>query len=141
MLRKVVTVAITIVAVGMIAYAFSTSESEEVPANTGARAGQVFANEAVERFIPQAGDQIPGQDEIGVDLKPGYEAELIIDEINIPKDQMLSNDALYQYTFRAGDGKVIERLSPGSVCAVAVITKQTDPGAGPQQVEWCFEVN
>ena len=127
---------------GIIGYLFVISEGDNdpTPASGGAIEGQVFANEAVERFVPPAGDLAVRQDQVGVDLKPGYEAELIINDKAVPKDELTINEPLYEFFYRPAEGKAIERFAPGSTCVTAVIRDRTQPDRGPQRVSWCFQV-
>lgn len=97
-------------------------------------------NGRIERLIPSPGAKILQQDIIGIDLAPGYEGSLALNGQALPLDQVLWVPELNQITFRAGPGKVYEKLPAGENCLIATYW----PTAfGPTQSllkSWCFTV-
>lgn len=95
---------------------------------------------AVLRVIPQEGQLVVRQARIGIVLEQGFEAELVVDETPIPKDQLIVNDALGEYLFQPGEGLEIEAFQEGQRCVTAVITNRVNPEEDPPDPTWCFNV-
>jgi len=131
---KIVSAALLLVAVGLIAWAGQLRGEPQEPA---------LRDAAVEAFEPPDGS--PGairQSRIGVDLAPGWTGVLQINGIEIPEDQLQRNDPLNQVYFTPGEGREIERLAPGPVVVVALIWRagfgETRDDA--RTVTWRFRV-
>jgi hypothetical protein len=94
------------------------------------------------------------QVEVGIDLVSGYEAELTINGIAIPQDQLnilrdIDNPresaasqgtfgtTLNRFTYQPLEGRVIPELLGDRHCVVAVYWPLAEPG-DRQSVEWCF---
>src|SRR5205085_7475205 len=101
----------------------------------------VFTNEAVEGTYPKAGDLVLRQERIGIDLKPGYTAELFVDGEEIPKDEVEFVVGLDQYFYQPGPGTATGALAPGQHLAKAIITKITDPAHPESNYSWRFQVH
>jgi hypothetical protein len=84
---------------------------------------------------------VPGQSTISVDLKFGYDADLIIDGVEIPRDQTVYDKATAVVRFTPGPGKDL-KLLPGGIRRVMVIywplTGTRD--ANGQSYQWTFTV-
>jgi hypothetical protein len=81
------------------------------------------------------------QSEIGIDLAAGYDADLTIDGIAIPRSQLRLVPQQNQVFFTPGEGKAIEELEAGDTCVTATIWKSSEgPGKDSQPVQWCFTV-
>jgi hypothetical protein len=97
--------------------------------------------DVVEHLIPFNGASIQRQQEIGVDLAPGYEGTLVVDGQEIPADEQRIVPEQNQVFFTAGEGKTVEELPAGTNCVVAIAWKsQNGRGPADEQFRWCFEV-
>ena len=96
----------------------------------------------VEHVIPVNGSSELRQSEFGVDLAPGYDGTLVVNGIEIPRDQLRLVPAQNQIFFTPGPGKVITDLPAGKTCVVAVVWKSAvGRGASQDQTfRWCFGV-
>jgi hypothetical protein len=133
---KVAVAAAVAVAAGALYLAVSrTSTDPDEPVNVSARP------DVVERLIPFNGAEILRQQELGIDLAPGYEGTLVINGTEIPAEEQRLVPEQNQVYFTPGDGKVIEELPGGTTCVVAIAWKSSN-GRGPadEQFRWCFEV-
>jgi hypothetical protein len=83
--RRILIVLLLAVGIGAMVWAFGNEGRQDDPAATGTGAqsdsGGDVAQEAVERFVPREGDLIVRQDRVGVDLKPGFDADLVVEGI------------------------------------------------------------
>jgi hypothetical protein len=98
-------------------------------------------SEAVEQFIPMAGDEVLRQAELGIDLAPGYDGTLILNGVEIPADDQRRVPEQNQVFFTPGEGKAVERLNAGPNCLSALVWKAAD-GRGTSRDKsftWCFE--
>jgi hypothetical protein len=142
--RRILIVLLLAVGVGLMVWAFGNEGRQEDPAATGTGAqsdsGGDVAQEAVERFVPREGDLILRQDQVGVDLKPGYDADLVIEGIEIPLDQLTKIEAQNEVYYRPGPDKEVRALDAGDMCATARVRDLTRPDQPPRDVRWCFRV-
>jgi hypothetical protein len=96
----------------------------------------------VQLLIPSDGSNILQQDEVGIDLTPGYSARLAVNGTSIPANQVrtVNYSNQVQYTFEPGTGKVFTRWPAGQSCVVATywLTKQGSSHSSEQH--WCFSV-
>ena len=123
-----------VVAVGLFWLAGQNGNADPVP---------TVSETAVEHLIP--GDGSPSvlrQAEIGIDLRDGWTADLSVNGVLIPDDQVRRNDPLNQVFFTPGPGKEIERFDAGTVVVVANIWRPVDGETrdDARQVVWRFNV-
>lgn len=98
------------------------------------------AGGAIERFIPTAEAKILQQDQVGIDLATGHEAELSVNDVPLPMDEVLAIRELSQYFYQPGAGRTFEQWPAGRNCVVARIWRTE---TGPTQSfnrTWCFTV-
>ena len=129
-------VVVALAAVGVLAYLAATL------ADVGIDDDVTVTEGVVEALVPAPRSIALAQTRVGVDLAPGWDAELSIDGIPIPRDQLVqrdNDDALFEVFFDPGPGKVIDELGPGQVCAAADAFDILDPGT-TRRIEWCFTV-
>ena len=100
-----------------------------------------YTNSAVEATYPKEGDLDLRQSRIGIDLVSGYTAELSLDNVPIPKDEVDFVVGLDQYFYQPGPGTATGALSPGRHCAKATITKVIDPNTPESTFAWCFQAH
>ena len=97
-------------------------------------------NGNIERLIPTPDSKILQQDQIGIDLGPGYTGTLALNGTQIPEDQLLLVPELNQVIFAPGPGKDYEQLPAGQNCVTATYWLSS---TGPSQSTiktWCFTV-
>ena len=137
-LRRVVITLLVAIAGFTFVFAFTLGEDPKDP-----------ATEAIELLIPSANDVVLQQNDVGVDLKPGWLATLAINGVRIPEDQVncrdncpaeVGVDPQNRFVFTPGEGKELEELPSGRVCVVALIWKVGQTELDGQSVPWCFRV-
>lgn len=93
---------------------------------------------AIQSVSPSAGDNVLSQSDIVVDLAIGYTAELEVNGVPIPEEELFRVPGLNQLTYRPDAGHVVERLLPDQNC-VRVRYWLISAGAGdPNFHTWCF---
>jgi hypothetical protein len=146
---KVIIAAVLAVAIAAIVLAYlSTAQgTDDGVAVTGADGLQDQgpaggAPNGVERTFPRDGDEILGQERIGIDLAPSWTGELVLvaeggEALTLPEDELERNE-LNQILYQPGPGRAVERLS-GDYCLSATIWDQVRGRDASQRVEtWCF---
>ena len=94
----------------------------------------------IQRLIPTPGAKILQQDEVGIDMAPGYEASLALDGVVLPLDQTNVIGPINQVTFKPGPDKVFEKLPAGQNCVTATYWQtQFGPSVSSTRT-WCFTV-
>jgi hypothetical protein len=135
LVRRVVIAALLVLAAGMIWYSGTVKGEPSAPSLT---------DTAVEQLIPARDTPTAiRQAEIGIDLAPGWDADLRINGVDIPEDEERNNGPLNQVFFRPGKGQVIEALEPGPVQVTALIWRPTEGQTrerGSRAVSWTFRV-
>ena len=108
-----------------------------------------LTDSAVEALIPENDTpNVLRQSTIGIDLKPGWDADLVVttrgQSVDIPQDEERDVDAQNQVFFTPGNGKAIEELGPGLVQVTAIIWRPIDGQTreqGSRSVRWTFHVS
>ena len=97
---------------------------------------------AIERVIPLPGTLIAAQEEIGADLDDTYTGVLLVDDVELPLDQLRVVDALGQVFYRPREGYDIERLTEGNHSATVVYWPQDKTREeAAKSYTWQFKVN
>jgi hypothetical protein len=134
-LRRVVIAALLLLAGGLVVLSARYKGEPPDPALT---------DSAVERLIPARDTPTAiRQAEIGIDLAFGYDADLVINGIDIPQDEERNDEPQAQVYFQPGPGKTIEALPPGPVEVTAIIWRPGDGQTrelGSRAVRWTFRV-
>jgi hypothetical protein len=94
---------------------------------------------ALERVEPIDGSLMFGQPRVVVDLEGGYRAQLTIDDVVVPEDQVSWTEATGLHVFEPGPGKVVEVWPPG----FHVVSARWDRVRGlpdPGMFTWSFRV-
>jgi hypothetical protein len=95
----------------------------------------------VENLIPRRNAQVPQQSSIGIDLVTGWDGALIVDGVEIPREQLVLTPEIGLIEFTPGDGQAVEELATGENCVTAVIWRLSDGrGVDDRTIPWCFEV-
>ncbi len=106
---------------------------------TGSTGTPQASDAIVEEVLPARNSKVPQQSEVAIDLVPNWRAELTVNGVPIPVDQMAVIEAQSRFGFQPGAGKEIEALQPGRNCVVATYW----PISNPEQRfsrSWCFSV-
>lgn len=94
----------------------------------------------IQQLIPPRNAQIVQQQEVGLRLAPGYDAELTVNGTPIPTTQLDKTTGLNLITFQPGPNKVIEQLDAGENCVLATFWRvETGPDES-STFSWCFSV-
>lgn len=93
---------------------------------------------AIEALIPSEGADVLRQATVGIDLADGYQARLIVNNQNIPDDQIGGDNALSIFTFTPGEGQALESLAGGQNCVIATYWRVVDGPDRSQSIRWCF---
>ena len=133
-LRRVVVVALLVAAAAMVWISASFK---------GEPGEATLTDSAVEQFVPGQDTTALRQSEIGIDLAPGWTADLRINGVDIPEDEERRVDGLNQVFFTPGEGRIIETLAPGDVEVTAIIWRPAEGEtreSGSRRVRWSFRV-
>ena len=105
------------------------------------------ASPAVDRVIPNPGDEVLQQQQVGVVLDARYRLSSLV---VFPSGQSSNGvdvtaevnhvEGLNRFEFDPGEGRLIEALSPDTNCAVATFVLIARPEEA-DTVRWCFEVS
>lgn len=134
MVRRVVVVGLLVLAASLVWLSARYKGEPEAPSLTDA---------AVEQLVPGRDTTALRQSEIGVDLTPGWDADLRINGVDIPEDEERIVPGLNQVFFTPGKGKIIETLEPGVVDVTAIIWRPAQGESrehGSRTVSWSFHV-
>lgn len=135
LVRRIVIASLLIVAGSLVWYSATIKGEPAAPDLT---------DSAVEQLVPARDTPTAiRQAEIGIDLLPGWDADLVINGIDIPEDEERDNAPLNQVFFTPGQGKTIEALAPGPVEVTAIIWRPVNGESresGSRSVTWSFRV-
>ncbi len=129
----------------VFALVLSTQGSEDI---------RVEGNPAIEALIPEENSEVLRQSAVGIDLAPGYNAELTINDVPIPPDQInvlrseenprqsagtggSFGSTLNRFVFQPLEGRAVQELLGGRNCVVAEYWPLSDPSAR-NRIKWCF---
>jgi hypothetical protein len=95
--------------------------------------------DVIERVIPEDGSTEPRQAEFGVDLAPGYDGTLVVNGVEIPRDELRLVAAQNEVFFTPGKDKIVDELN-GPVTVRAIVWKSAvGRGHGQDQTfQWSF---
>jgi len=96
---------------------------------------------AIEALVPQPGELVLRQSQVGADLAPGYEGTLDIDSTPIPDDQLTINAPLSQVFYQPGPGKEFTQFAPGRHCVTVHFFKTIEGPDTTRAYSWCFNVS
>jgi hypothetical protein len=134
-LRRVVIAGLLLIAGGLVWYSGTVKGEPPPPSLTDTAVQQLIPARDTPSALRQA--------DIGIDLAPGWDADLRINGIDIPEDEERRNGSQDQVLFAPGPGKVIEQLAPGLVQVTAILWQpalgQTHE-RGSHTVTWSFRV-
>ena len=131
MKRRIVMTLIAAVAVAGFVFAFSAPKQEA----TGP------LPPAVEGVFPPGGDLDLRQTTISADLAPGYTGFLLLDGVEVPRDDLQIVPALNSVTLVPLPDSDFEALQPGSHCATVVYYRIGLPETTSDRFRWCFKLH
>ncbi len=132
MRRRIVMSLIAAVAVAGFVFAFSAPKQEAV--------GPLPP--AVEAVAPAGGELDLRQITIAADLAPGYTGYLLIDGVEVPRDDLQIVPALNSVTLMPLPGSDYEALQPGRHCATVVYRLIGQPETSTSgSYRWCFALH
>ena len=105
----------------------------------------VSGNPAIDALIPPRETEVLRRTEVGIDLAEGYAAALTIETsdgrtIQVPANQLDDNlSGIGRFTFRPGEGQVLDVFPPQSNCVTATYWPIIDRNDSAT-IRWCFEV-
>ncbi len=102
--------------------------------------GVNVAGGSIERVIPAPGSKILSQDEIGIDLAPGYEAELTLNGTPIPLDELTVVPQLNQVTFKQTATSETQLIPAQQNCVIATYWPSASGKSQSSNYSWCFSV-
>jgi hypothetical protein len=119
------------VALVLFYVAFGRDSGREGTANSG--------GEAVENLIPAEGSEVLAQQQIGIDLAPGYTGTLSINGEAVPDDELVDDRQTYRLIWTPSEESELQ-LPAGESCATASVYKIEDGPDEARLVRWCFNV-
>ncbi len=131
MARRIVMTLILAVAVGGFVFVFSEPKQQLTPDRPP----------EVEAVYPDGGNLDLRQATIVADLAPGYTGYLLLDGVEVPRDDVQFVDALNTLTLRPQPGSDYEVLRPGPHCVTAVYRRIGEPESESSNYRWCFRLH
>ncbi len=96
---------------------------------------------AVEAVSPEPGAQNLRQTTIVADLAAGYTGYLLMDGVEVPRDDLQIVDALGQVILRPTEDSDYRVLAPGPHCATVVYRRIGEDVNQSNTYRWCFSVH
>lgn len=96
---------------------------------------------AIQSVLPVPGSNVLSQTDVTVDLAVGYTADLEINGVPIPEEQLFRVEALNQLSYEPREGKIVPRLLPDQNCVRVfywLIAQGPDDRA---TYTWCFDAS
>ena len=121
---------IAAVAVGGFVFVFTAPKQEEGDKPV-----------AIESVFPEAGSRNLRQVAVVADLAPGYTGFLLLDGVEVPRDDLQIVDALNTVTLTPLPGSDYEQLAAGRHCATIVYRRIGTPESDSSSYRWCFSLN
>lgn len=93
----------------------------------------------LEAVRPIPGDAVLPQTAIEIDLPVGYEIDLVIDGVPVPRSEITSISAVGTFRWEPAPGRIVETWTPGTHTVEVSwdrVTGRPDPGA----YAWTFRV-
>lgn len=134
MLRRIAFVALVLLGIGGVIYAFTQTSTDD-PDSV-----EVDASGPVSRLIPDRDAEILRQEPVGVVLNPGWTGVLALNGVEIPEDQVHEVPATGELTYTVGSGKAVERFQGGQNCVTATVWRVELTRDDARAISWCFDV-
>lgn len=91
---------------------------------------------AIVSLIPNEGDEVLSQSNVGIILDPSYDVELTINGTVIPSEEVREVDGTF--VFRPDQGQAISSLRADTNCALALYWPRATGRDDAKSVTWCF---
>jgi hypothetical protein len=131
-IKRIVMTLVAAVAVGGLVYAFSGPTQTDAPGPPPA---------GVESVAPAGGDLDLRQVTVAADLAPGYTGYLLLDGVEVPRDDLQIVDALNTITLKPLPDSEYAQLRPGRHCATVVYHRIGQPESDAVPYQWCFALH
>lgn len=92
-------------------------------------------------LIPGPGDNVLLQSPVGIVVRPDYDAQLVINGVSIPPDQIDPPLNPGEVVFKPGVGKVIVQLLPDRNCVTARVWRRDLGPEASSARDWCFRAS
>ena len=96
---------------------------------------------AIQSIAPVAGSNVLSQTDVTVDLAIGYTADLEINGVLIPEEQLFRVEALNQLSYEPREGKVVPQLLPDRNCVRVFYWLIAQGPENPSRFDWCFDAS
>lgn len=130
--RRLVIVSMLALAAALLAIAIAVYQSN--PSSTDLPV-------AIQAVEPEPGSNVLSQSDVTVDLAVGYTAELVINGIPIPEEQLFRVEALNQLSYEPRAGMVIPQLLPDSNCVTVTYWLIAQGPEDTNDYTWCFDAS
>lgn len=132
--RVVAALIVTLAVTAFVLAYFAAQEGEDDPVLESGNA------DFVETLIPQRNAQVPQQSSVGIDLASDWTGVLVVNDVEIPEDQLQITPELGLIQFTPGPDTEVEELRAGVNTITAVVWPRSDTRAAAQNITWTFEV-
>lgn len=96
---------------------------------------------AIQSVEPVPGSNVLSQTDVSVDLAVGYTADLEINGILIPEEQLFRIEALNQLSYEPRDGKIVPQLLPDQNCVRVFYWLIAQGPDDTSTYTWCFDAS
>jgi len=125
-------IVISMLAVGLAAVAAAVLVYRDSPGASALPA-------AIQAVEPEPFSNVLLQNDVSVDLGPGYTGTLEINGIPIPEEQLDVFVGLNKISYEPRDGKIIDDLRADRNCVTVNYWLQEQGEASKQNFTWCFD--
>jgi len=89
--------------------------------------------------VPAEGAQSPRQGPIGVNMGPGWEVSLTVNDVSIPDEQLTTGTRqLGEFLYSPRPGNAVPDIQPGRNCASMRAINIVDEDVDPIAFSWCW---
>jgi len=96
---------------------------------------------AIQAIGPEPGSNVLSQTDVFVDLAVGYTADLEVNGIMIPEEQLFRIEALNQLTYEPREGKIVPQLLPDQNCVRVFYWLIAQGPVDTTTYDWCFDAS
>lgn len=96
---------------------------------------------AIQAVLPEPESNVLSQTDVSVDLAVGYTAELEINGVMIPEEQLFRVEALNQLSYEPRENKIVPRLLPDRNCVRVIYWLIAQGDEDSRTFTWCFDAS
>lgn len=96
---------------------------------------------AIQSVMPEPGSNVLSQSDVVVDLAVGYTAEIDINGIKIPEEELFRIQALNSLSYEPRDGKIVPQLLPDQNCVRVFYWLIAQGPTNKTEFTWCFDAS